>query len=78
MSELPPSQPPTPAEQRLLALLLLLRTPEEGGDRPLVASIMRRARVQRAVRELLGVLGGLTGAVGGVVRLLAGPRGDRP
>jgi hypothetical protein len=77
MSELPPSEQPGAAEQRLLALLLLLRTPEEGDDRSLVASIMRRARVQRAVRELLGVLGGVTGAVGGVLRLFV-PGREQP
>lgn len=76
MSELPPSGRPgqlsSAAEQRLLALLLLLRTPEDGGDRSLIATVMRRVRVQRAVRELIGVLGGLAGAAEGVLRVLAG------
>jgi len=84
MSQLPPSEPPSPegggaAEQRLLALLLLLRPVADGGDPSLIASVMRRVRVQRTLRELLGVLGGLTGAVEDVLRLFAGrPRRERP
>jgi len=70
VSELPPSDPPSPAEARLLALLLLLRPTADAGDPSLIASVMRRVRVQRTVRELLGVLGGLTGAVEDVLRLL--------
>lgn len=71
MSELPPSSRPSPAEQRLLALLVLLRAPADGAGRGFVASVVQRARIQHAVRELLGVLGGLTGGVGHLVRLLA-------
>ena len=78
MSQLPPSESPSAAEQRLLALLLLLRSPAEGGDPSLISSVMRKVRVQKALRELLGVLGGLTGAVEDVLRLFAGrPRTER-
>lgn len=79
MSELPPSDSPSAAEQRLLALLLLLRAPADRGDPSLIASVMRRVRVQRTVRELLGVLGGLTGAVEDVLRLfVARTRREHP
>jgi len=71
MSALPPSESPSPAEQRLLALLLLLRPAADGGDASLVASVMWKVRVQRTVRELLGMLGELTGAVENVLRLFA-------
>lgn len=72
MSELPPSDPPSAAEQRLVSLLLLLRTPAEGGDPSLIPSVMGRVRVQHSVRELLDVLGNVAGAVGEVVRLFVG------
>lgn len=76
MSELPPSQGSgsesiSAAEQRLLTLLLLLRAPADGGDPSLITSVMRKVHVQRTIRELLSVLGGLTGAVEDVVRLFA-------
>lgn len=75
MSALPPSESPTPAEQRLLALLLLLRSPSDGANPSLIGSVMRRVRIQMMVRELLGVLGGVTRAAEEVLRLLA--RGSR-
>lgn len=71
MSELPPSQSPSAAEQRLLALLVLLRRPAEGADPSLTGSVMRRVRIQLALRELLGAVGGLTRAVEDVFRVLA-------
>jgi hypothetical protein len=78
MSQLPPSETPSAAEQRLLALLLLLRSPAEGGDPSLIGSVMSKVRVQKALRELLGVLGGVTGAVEDVLRLFAArTRGER-
>jgi hypothetical protein len=74
MSELPPDPRPSAAEQRLLGLLLLLRTADDAVDRSLIVSIMRRVRVQSAIREVMGVLEGITGAAGNVLRLLAGGR----
>jgi hypothetical protein len=74
MSGLPPSRPPSAAEQRLLGLLLLLRTADDAVDRSLIVSIMRRIRIQSAIREVMGVLEGITGAAGNVLRLLAGGR----
>ncbi len=76
MSELPPELPPTLAEQRLLLLLDSLRLEAEGDDRAFVGSVMRHARVQRLLRELLGAVGGLTSAVREALTLLLASRSE--
>lgn len=64
MSELPPEQPTTLAEQRLLILLeALRREAADGDDATLVGSVMRQVRIQSLLRELLSAVGGLTSAV---------------
>ncbi len=79
MSESPPELPPTPAQERLLLLLDSLRREAEGDDRAFVSSVMRHARVQRLLRELLGAVGGLGSAVREALTLLLASRsGGRP
>ena len=74
MSELPPEQPPSPAEQRLLLLLEVLRREAGGDDRAFVGSVMRHVRVQSVLRELLSAVGGLTLAVREALALLLASR----
>ena len=72
MSELPPEL--TPTEQRLFLLLDSLRRESEGDDRAFVSSVMRHARVQRLLRELLGAMSGLTSVVREALALLLASR----
>ncbi len=74
MSELPPEQPPSPAEQRLLLLLEVLRREAGGDDRAFVGSVMRHVRVQSVLRELLSAVGGLTSAVREALAILLASR----
>lgn len=74
MSELPPEQPPSPAEQRLLLLLEVLRREAGGDDRAFVGSVMRHVRVQSVLRELLSAVGGLTSAVRKALAILLASR----
>ncbi|MBA3245864.1 MAG: hypothetical protein H0T61_11920 [Actinobacteria bacterium] len=79
MSEPPPEQPTTPAEERLLLLLESLRREGELDDRALVGSVMRHVRVQSLLRELLSAVGGLTSALREALALLIASRsGGRP
>jgi hypothetical protein len=63
VSEHPPEEPLTPAEQRLLSLLVLLRTDAVRTDFALVRRLMTSVRWQRAVREVLTAVGSLAAAV---------------
>jgi hypothetical protein len=75
VSELPPEDAPSPAEQRLLALLLLLRRELDDSQGPPVSAVMRRVRVQRVLRDLLGAMTHLAAAaVEGVGLVLGWPR----
>ena len=66
------------AEERLLALLALLRAEGERDDHTLVGTVMRNVRWQRTVRELLITIGSLAGAVtDGVAAILGLPRRQR-
>ena len=74
MSELPPEQPTTLAEQRLLILLEVLRREAADDDATLIGSVMRQVRIQSLLRELLSAVGGLTSAVREAVTILLAPR----
>jgi hypothetical protein len=78
VSELPPEEL-TPAEQRLLALLLLLASDGVRSDAALVRRVMTSLRWQRTVRELLMAVGSLAAAVvDGMAALVRRPgRGSR-
>jgi hypothetical protein len=77
VSALPPDDPLTPAEQRLLALLLLLRTDEARSDPLLARRVIQSVRWQRAVRQVLAAVGGLAAAVGEGLAVLVGARAGR-
>lgn len=79
MTDTPP-RGPSPAEQRLLALLTLLRgqmdgAPSEG--RVPVHAIMRTIRWQRAVRDVLRTIGQLGVAISSGITLSLGKAGRR-
>ncbi len=75
MSERPPDEPLTPAEQRLATLLSLLQTELVRSRPALVAAVMRRVRWQQLLREGIGVLGVLASSVGrGLAVFLRGSR----
>ena len=70
----PPENDLSAAEQRLLALLLLLRT-EDGRQPPaLVTAVMRTVRWQRALRDVMSAIAGLLAAVADGVLVVAGLR----
>ena len=72
-----PDEEPSAAEERVLALLTLLRTDAGRDDPTLVATVMRHLRFQRAVREALTAVGAVAGAVSdGVAVILGVPRRD--
>ena len=65
----------TPAEQRVVTLLALLRAEPVPGDGTFVGTVMRTVRWQRVVRELAGAIAGLAAAVAdGVALVLGVPR----
>ncbi|MDQ3162724.1 MAG: hypothetical protein M3Q92_07810 [Actinomycetota bacterium] len=65
----------SPAEERVLTLLTLLRAEAEQADRRLVGSVMRHVRYQRTLREVLITIGSLAEAVThGVAAILGLPR----
>ena len=66
----------TPAERRLLALLLLLRG-EPVGRAPAPERVVRIARVQLALRDALQAIAGLAAAVGDGLALVFGARTRR-
>ena len=65
----------SPAEERALALLAVLRAEADDGDRAFVGGVMRTVRFQRTLREVLTAIGSLAGAVThGVAAVLGLPR----
>jgi hypothetical protein len=72
------SDPITPAEQRLEQLLAQLAADHPAADPAFAATVVQRARFQRAVVAPLRTVGTLVAAVGESVRLIFGLRhGDR-
>jgi hypothetical protein len=70
--------PSTAAEQRLEELLALLAADHPAADPAFSATVVRRARFQRAIVTPLRTVGTLVAAVGDSVRFLLGLRpGDR-
>ncbi len=65
MSEAPQEPPDGPAEKRLLALLALLRAEAGRVDEAMVERVMRRARIQGGVKELLRAMNALAYAFSG-------------
>jgi hypothetical protein len=63
MSERPPEEGLTPAEARVLGLLLLLRGADLRADPALARTIVNSARWQRVVREALAAVGSLAAAL---------------
>lgn len=79
MSEGPREEPLTPAEQRLAALLTLLRSDLVRSRPALVAATMRRVRWQELLRDVFGALGTLASSVThGLTILLGGSSGRGP
>jgi hypothetical protein len=70
VTEGPPSDELTPAEARLLSLLVLLRSGPPGG--PEAARVMRAVRWERVLRRTLLALGGVAVAMTEGVALLFG------
>ena len=67
----------TPAERRLLALMLLLRT-EPPGDAPAPDRVVRTARMQLIVRDAVQAVAGLAAAVADGLAVVFGTRrGER-
>ena len=76
MSGRPRNDELTPPEERLLALLVLLRADPGLGTARLAAAVMRSVRWQRALRDVMQALGNLASAVADGVFVLVGvPRG---
>lgn len=69
--------PTTAVEQRLQALLSLLRTEAGRLDEATVERIVRRARIQGSVRDLIRTLNDLVLALSGGFSTLLGPRTRR-
>jgi hypothetical protein len=65
-------EPLTPAEQRLAALLALLRSDLVRSRPALVGRIMKRVRWQRVLREVLGAVGTFASTVAQGVTMLVG------
>ncbi len=68
----------TPAEQRLLGLLTLLREAPPEPDEGLTRAVMRRARWEAGVRSALRNVGGLAAAAAESVSVLLGRRSGSP
>ncbi len=60
----------TPAEKRLVGLLLLLQAETRRLDASLTSSVMRRVRLQFATRALLHAIGSIAGAVADALAIL--------
>ena len=68
------TDPPSPAERRLGELLVLLADEPLAADPALSRTVVRRARVQRAIVTPLRSVGTFMAAVGDGVRLVLGLR----
>jgi hypothetical protein len=68
------SDPPTPAEQRLDELLAQLAAEHPSADPAFAATVVQRARFQRAIVAPLRSVGTLVAAVGESVWLIFGVR----
>lgn len=77
MSDLPPDEPLSPSEQRLAALLGLLRSDIVRSRPALVGAIMRQVRWQHLVRDVLGAVGAFASSVGRGLTFLLGQPGSR-
>jgi hypothetical protein len=66
------ADPPDPAERRLDELLVLLADEPPASDPALTGTVVRRARVQRAIVVPLRTVGSFVVAVGEGVRLVIG------
>ncbi len=77
MTEGVPDEDLSPAEERLLRLLLLLQAETRRLDASLTDAVMRRARWQYAARGVARAIGTLAGAIvdglGLVLRVGSGP-----
>ena len=72
------AEPTTPAEQRLEELLAQLAAEHPAADPAFAATVVQRARFQRAIVVPLRTVGTLVAAVGESVWLIFGMRrGDR-
>jgi hypothetical protein len=69
-SSLPPDEPLGRAEQRLLALLAVLRVDPADDDAAAVRRLMLSLRWQRAVRSALATVGAFAGTLGDGLSLL--------
>jgi hypothetical protein len=67
----------SPAEERLLGLLLLLRAETRRGDAPPTELVMRAVRWQSMVRGAARALGSVVGAVADGIVLFLGLRSGR-
>ena len=67
----------TPAEARVLGLLLLLQTDSRIGEPPSPAAVMRAVRIQRALRSALDAMSQITTAMLSGVTTLLGLRRER-
>lgn len=71
------ADPTTPAEQRLEELLALLAADDPVADPAFAATVVRRARLQRAIVAPLRTVGTFVAAVGESVLLIVGLRTGR-
>ena len=76
MNEPPREERPTVAEERLLALLLLLRDERDPRNGALLAAVMRRVRWQRTLRDAARAIGDLALALADGLATIAGMRRD--
>ena len=65
----------TPAEERLVTLLRLLRADAPRSDPALTEAVVRTARWQLVVKGVLSAVGGFAAAAGDVLAALTGTRG---
>jgi hypothetical protein len=69
----------TPAEERLVALLTLLRAETPRSDRALTHAVIRTARWQLLLRSVFRTVGGFAGvtvdALAAILGMRTGPRG---
>ena len=72
MSEFPREAPLTPAEQRLLSLLLLLRGAEAPADPAFARRVIGSVRWQRTLRDVLTAVSHLASAAAEGLAMLAG------
>lgn len=70
----PPGEPLSRAEERLVALLVLLRGLPDDEDGTAVRRLMLAVRWHRVLRSALEAAGALASAVGEGLAILVGPR----